>query len=224
MSISEHVSTIRNLVKQYNQSLAPYSDSFLYSNFASAASLLQTRTYEKGSRQSWWNTKSFCIKMIEDVSHPCPECINVGCKVLKSVVKIPKPLQLKNRDLIRVSTLDGRELHLIQPYERDAKLTDEFFQNVKMATFINDHLIVYAKQKPTTVIVTGHFQDITDWSNINECGTDGEETGNMCYNPLQDDFPLDADLVYPAYQAVLDFLQIPIKLPQDNSNNINNQQ
>ena len=224
MTIAQHVSELRSLVKQYSQSLSPYTDSQLYGLFTQAAAFLTTKTYEKGSRQSWFNSRGFCVKLIEDVSHPCPECASTGCKVLVSTIKIPKVYALKNRELLRVSKLDDTEIHLIQPYERKSKMEDEFFKNVLLGTILNDKLVVYARNKPTTVIVRGHWVDILDWQDIPECGIDGNETGDMCLNPLKESFHIDPDLVYPAYNMVLDQLGLSLKLPQDNSNNANNQQ
>jgi len=222
-SIGNHISNLRTLLKQYSQSSTPYTDSQLFSIFSNAAALVSTRALEKGTNHSFWNTKWYCVKLVEDFSHPCPECYPIGCKVLKSVYKIPRPLQVRNRDLIRVATLDHKELHMIMPYERQAKLTDEFFQNVKMATFVNDHLIVYSRNKPVVVLVSGHFNDITEWAEIPVCDDSGSETGDFCYNPLTDEFPLDSDLVQPAYEECLKLLGFSLKVPHDNTNNSNNQ-
>lgn len=219
-TLSDHISTIRGLMKLYSQPQIPHSDSYLAGLITKVAGWFQARAYEKGSRQSDFHTQWFPIKLVEAKNHGY-SCYP-GCTVLTSQHKIPAPLNLRNRDMIKVSTLDGREMHHITPSERQSKMLDEFFQNQYMFSIINEKITVYSKSKPTVVWVSGIWIDLSAWIDLPACDMDGEYTGSTCIDPKEYKLPIDPDNVVPMYNEVLRMLQIPVTVKEDDINNANN--
>lgn len=219
--VADHISTLRALNRLYSKPNIPFSDSFLAGLIIKVAGWFQARSFEKGGKLSDFDIKSFPVKLSEDTTHGF-SCFP-GCKAMVSLIKIPKPIRTKNRDIIKVSTLDGREMHFVQPSERIAKSQDEFFQNQYMYSIINGKLVVYSKKKPTVVLVSGIWADLSEWMDLPACDDTGEYTGSTCIDPRKYDVPLDNDNVIGMYQEVLRLLQIPIQIKGDDLNNLNNQ-
>lgn len=209
-------------MRLYSQPQVPFTDSYLSSLIVKTAGFLQARAYEKGSKPSDFHWHWFPVKMEEGTSHGL-DCYP-GCQVMTSISKLPTPLNLRNRDMIKVSLLDGREMHYILPTERASKLLDEFFQNQYMFSVINGKVVVYSKKKPVVVWVAGLWSDMSEWMDIPACDPEGEFTGSNCLDPLNFEVPLDPDNVLPMYNEVLRLLQVPVSVKPDDINNASNTQ
>lgn len=222
MQLNDHVSSLRAFYRLYSNNQIPHSDSFLAGLITKVTGWFQARAFEKGGKMSDFSLHYFPVKLIEGTTHGF-DCYP-GCEAMISQIKIPAPIRTKNRDIIKVSTLDNREMHMINPADRIAKQSDEFFQNRYLYSIINDKIVVYSKKKPTVVLVSGIWSDLSQWMDLPACDTNGEYTGDSCINPLEYNVPIDDDNIVPMYMEVLRLLGIVVQAKQDNSNNTNNQQ
>ena len=220
-TIGQHIYMLRGFIKQHSDD-TPYTDEYLYDLFAKAAAVINERKASDFRKRSPWNMSTYCIGLCVALSHDCP-CIPVGCKVLKSVYEIPKPIISRNRDLIWLRTLDYTEIPYVEAEEVFFRQYDLSFRNKLMFSIFNRRVIIWnaaisdVKFKPKVIQVTGLFEDPSKWSAVQYCNNDGEEQGE-CYDVWSDDFPLDANYDMLAYQYVMEALKIPIQLTDDTTN------
>lgn len=223
-TINEHVSAIRGLIKQYTNE-TKFTHDALYFHLTQAAAIVNKRKAEKYEKLSEWNTPTFCIGTEVTDKHPC-ECLeNVGCKMIRTKHKIPRPLMSKKRDLLTVMTLDHKTIPMIKPdmvkaYQLDIIKKDELFYFMQ-----NEYIyIVNGTPKsgvPKALLIKGYWEDISDWSGIKLCDENGNETDDVCFDMDAHEFPMDQDLTYMAYDLVLQKLNIPIQLRSDDTTNSN---
>ena len=220
MLIAEHIAAIRGLIKGYSETDTPYTDQFLYHLFTTAAARLIKQREEKNHKQSDWNTPLYPVALEAGVIHGLG-CIK-GCSILKSKNKIPKPVTARNKDLLKVFTLGMKELHYINPSDGGVVNYDRIYKNQLHYSIVNEYLYIWngdaSNIVPRMVLVSGYFTDPSDWSNVISCDDNGVSTDTPCFNISTSDYPLDDDLAYPAYQLVLQALNITIQLREDRKN------
>ena len=222
-TINQHVSAIRQLLKQYQKDTT-FTNELLYFHLMNAAAIVNVRKAEKYYKLSDWNTPSFCIGTIVTKEHPC-ECINAGCELIRTKYKIPRPLTGKHRDLLTVSTLDNKVIPKIKPEMVDVYMTDEI-KKMSLFYFMLDEYIFIVNGNvtvgsPKALLIKGFWEDISDWVGIKACDKDGKDTDKDCF--IMDDFelPIDRDYVYMAWELTFQFLGIPMKIKSDDLNNLN---
>jgi hypothetical protein len=220
-TIAEHIYTLRGFIKQHSDD-TPYTDQYLYKIFADGAAVINARKARDFNKLSPWNLGTYCLGLCVALSHDCP-CVPVGCKVLKSVFEIPKPLVARNRDTIWLRTLDYTEIPYVPAEEVKYKQYDEIFKDKLMFSIYNRRILVWNAQitpvkfKPKVIQVTGLFEDPTQWAEIQYCNSDGIEQG-ACFNVKEDDFPLDKEYNLLCYEYVMKALSIPLQLNDDKTN------
>lgn len=219
MTIAEHVSALRSLVNQFAEDEAPYSDEFLYHLFKSAANMLSLRKREKTNTIPVWDIRYYCVGMEEGTAHDC-NCIGAGCKVLKTVYDIPKPLQGRYRSYLKILTLGHEEIPYVDPNTVSSVLYDPVRKGKIHYSFLNQRIVLWGTdlKRPKAILIGGYFEDITEWAGKSICDSNGNITSQPCYSVYNDDFPLDGDLVDPAYKIVLDNLRLTLQIPADKIN------
>ena len=95
MKISEVISRVRAL---YNHGAGSddvdLSDRHIYAKLVSARTLLIKREIDKKRQVSDWIVQTInCLELEVALPNECPCAIPPGCTALKSVNKIPKPVQ-----------------------------------------------------------------------------------------------------------------------------------
>jgi len=207
-------------MNRFSETETPFSDEALYHYFNAAALRLVKQKMERNFKTSDWNTKLFCISLVADTIHNC-ECLP-SCTVLKSTTAIPRPLTSRNRDLLKVHTLDHRDIAYMNPSTAYTYQYDEVRENRLSYSIIDDHIVLWNADTtnlvPRAILVSGYFEDISQWSGIEACDDNGEGTGEVCFDIFTSDYPLDNDLVDPAYRMVLEILRVPISIPDDRVN------
>ena len=220
-TINQHISTVRNLIEQFNQD-NNYTDEYLYHLFNSAAATLIQRKAEKFHKLSDWNVKDYCIKLEKQKAHDC-SCAP-GCMTLRTKYKIPRPLMARNRPLLKAYTLDYDEIPLVTTADIRSYKYDTVKSSSLMGILHNQYIYVYGGTtdpvSPKAIIVSSYPKDVTEWTSIQFCNADGIET-TPCFNIDSDDYPLDDDMALLAYEMVLTMLNISFKMPKDDTNNLN---
>jgi hypothetical protein len=208
------------LIKGYSETEAPYSDEYIYHLFTTAAARLIRQREEKNHKQSDWNTPLYAVKLETDTIHGYG-CLP-GCNVLRTKYKIPKPVTARAKDMLKVYTLGMEEIRYINAADNKAIQLDGVYKNKLHYSIINEYVYIWngdtTNVVPRAILISGYFIDPSLWSSVTTCTTDGEETNTPCFDTSVSEYPLDADLAYPAYQMTLDILKLSLQIPDDRTN------
>lgn len=177
--------------------------------------------YEKQNKMYKLSDQSFqyipCIKVEEGHLNDCP-CLNDDCTVLMTC-ELPKILTWRNNILLHVTTIAGETI----PQTSLKKLQYDKYKKVRLSKhswFIhNNRLVVTGDTRLCVISMKGLFEDPMELENIGICNQHGEDLGVPCFNPLEDEFPLEPELVDVMYKLIAEELKLLYGMPQDNENN-----
>jgi hypothetical protein len=224
MTIGQHVAALRGLIRQFSESEVPFSDEFLYHLFRAAANSLTRQKLDKNNKMASWVTDFYCIPTEVGKVHGCG-CIKAGCDVVKSKDPIPKPMRGRYRDYIKVSTIDGESVGYVDALSWKSIQYDLMRKDKLHYSFVNKHIILWnadiKNMRPKAIVVSGYWEDPSEWSSITSCDGNGTSTNQSCFNVYESDYPIDSDLVDSAYSMVLDKLRVPLSIPEDKRNQTN---
>lgn len=220
-TIATHVATIRNLISEHSDD-SKFSDQFLFELFKNASKRLQYQKSKRWEFLSDWNRRRYCIGLEKTKSHNC-DCVLVGCDVLKSIFEIPKPITNRNMDLIKVFDLNGKRIDQVTPQEQMNNLFDpsNILQHRTAFSIVNRHIVIWNNLDYKAIEVEMVADDETEWAGIKFCDSEGVPTEQDCFNILEDDYPIDSELVEPAYRMVLELLNLPLQIQADQTNDAN---
>lgn len=224
MTIASHIAILRALIKQYSDD-SSYEDEFLYRLLNNANAAWLKKKLENNEKISDWNWLTYCIELEAGLSHDC-DCIPVGCKVLKSVYKIPKPLMAKNRLMIKVTTLDGRDIPYTTPEAVKASKYDEVRRKQLAFSIVNGKIVIWNGNPellvPRAIMVKTLSVDPSEWATVNACDPiTGNATDADCFNIYTSEYPMDEDYGSLAYDTVIKQLGFSIQIPENRTNNAN---
>jgi len=219
--VKEYIAQIRSLIKQYSDDTA-FSDIQLYKLVIDAIAIMNEREANKFTKISDWNYKTFCVELCQSVSHVCG-CITVGCKVLKTIYEIPSPISGRNKDLIQVLTLDGRELPQVTEEEIQHRKYDPIFANKLMYSVVNQQLVIWNADVdhvvPRALQIRAVWEDISEWDGKELC-PNGNTT--VCYDIYEEELSIDRKYHFMIYNEILRMLNIQIQLKEDITNDSSN--
>jgi hypothetical protein len=219
-SIAQHISNIRSLIKVYGRNPEGYTDEGLYSLFSvSRAEILSNKLkkFDAIHEDNWFQ---ICIGLEIAKSHNC-DCVpdNLECKILKSKYKLPAVLVGSNMSKLKVRLISGKVVNIVPEdewFRRSKKETQEYFGSI-----VNSYLILWnVPLVLKAILIVGIWSDITQLGTIPNCSDDGTEHG-ACFNPMDMEYPLQDEYARPAYKMVMELLNIPLQLPQDQTNDSN---
>lgn len=223
MTIMQHISAIRNLIKQYSDDSA-FEDEFLFVLLNNANATWLRRKLDNNEKINDWNWPSYCVELEPSLSHDC-ECVPVGCKVLKTKYKIPKPLLSRNRLLLKVYTIDGKEIESTTEEKIKVSKYDEIKNNQLAYSVYNQKIIIWNGNTntivPRAIIIKSLSVDPTEWSTVEACNGNGTPTGDVCFDINSSEFPMDEEYATLVYETVLKLLNITLQVPEDRTNNNN---
>lgn len=219
-AIPEHIYKLRTFIKQHSDD-SIYSDELLYSLLKDARCTLLERENKKFTKDSEFHKQTICMPLIIDSYHDC-ECLpfEVKCKILKSKFALPKVLTGRNKELIRVVTIDSYSQipFILSTDLKNLKYTKTKGKGNKYG-IINNYLTIFNNLQLKVVLIEGIFEDPLELSKISYCDDAGEI--QTCFDLNTTDFPIKSSLNFPMYQICLDILKIPMQLKSDDTNNAN---
>lgn len=208
--IGKHISNIRGMLILYNRTEESYTDEFIFNILCAARTSLIIQE-QKTNKISTQNYSNFCIPLIEVKGELC-DCIpdSISCKVLRSKFKIPKGINSRVGDTIKVSLLSGKNISLVDitRWQYLKQETTDFTVSI-----INDYL--YFWNLPLNIKVVKVFGLFNDLSTLTTCTEEGAEC-----NFLETDFPFAGD-EHLLYKKTIELLQIPATQTQDLTNDSN---
>ena len=214
MTISEHIDTLKMLIKQTSDD-THYTDEFLYKLLLDARALLIYQQLQKKVRISQFNYQTFCIQLTPATYHDCGTCIpDVGCRILKGTQKLPKPLKNKYKDFMRILTITG-DAELIAGTGISSRLLkfSNTMKNQWMYEIVNEKPIVWGVSGLEYILVQAILEDPSDALEL--CTQSGEQ----CFTPETDDFPVASELHEGMYELVMKRLFPSLQIVDDNTNN-----
>ncbi len=218
MTLQHHIYAIKNIIAN-----GPSSDDSPFSERLVAHFLQITRAFlleRKADKYRYISDQTFqsvCMDLELGSFHNCCDVPELDCKVLKSVIKLPRLLNSKWGNFLKVMDLSGNiipEFNITNDKYSQYGLVKS--PNKTLGWFMHDgHIYILNNKVLEKVLVNGLFTNPSEVAEIN-CATG---TATNCNDFGSEDFPIDPDLVDAMYKATLDYLLRSTGLPNDLENN-----
>ena len=200
----------------------------IYSKIKTARAYLLKRELERRKSPhsiSEWNIQTIpCVSMVLVPPHECPCAPPVGCKILRSECKIPKPVQsnITGPYLTDVTSLDGSIIFTATTWTRKKyRAADKYTSNQPDYFIRDEYLYITVNTDLEVISLSGVFEDPDEVENFAE-----ECTCAECKNPkinckaYYDRWVLmDEYLVEPLIQLAMKELLMLGNIPDDTTNN-----
>lgn len=211
MTLKFHVYAIRNLLSKGIASDDTQYSLRLIAHFLNVArALLTEQKADKYNYISEQGFQSLCVKLELGSFHNCCDYPNATCKVLKSVLPLPKFLNARWGDFAKVMTLNGEVLSkgsTTSNYYSQYTITNN---PSKPSWFIHDnHLFVQSNTSLEIILLNCLFDNPIEIEQLNCSATDA----TTCPDYMNTEYPIDPDLIEAAYKKVLDLLAYSMRLP-----------
>ena len=216
-NLLHHVYFIQNIINK-----GVPSDDSRFSNRLISHALKQARSrlvkikLDKQDYISEANYQKLCIPLELHTYHNC-HCItdNQDCQILRSKNVIPKYMVAKWGPAIQPMSLAGVKLSQVSITSNNLDQYSLTAQN-KSGYFIDEnYLYILNNIKLRAVLIKGIWEDPEEVLGYNEQTC--TELDN-CEDILDQDFPIDAELVYPMYQLTMQLLGLSFNMPEDTRN------
>lgn len=209
MNLLHHVYAVKNILAHGSP-----SDDFSFSNRLIAHLLQVSRSrlieqkadkYNFISEQSY---QSLCVDLAKASFHNCCEAPATDCQVLKSTIEIPRFLNTRSGNHLKVMDLEGTT---INEYSlTSSKYSQYSLIGPQVGWFMHDnHLYVINNSFIETVLLNALFDNPQE---INELSCPVDED---CTDFMAQEFPIDSDLVDPMYKMTIQMLVGSMELPKD---------
>lgn len=219
--LREHIYAVKNILERGLASDdSRLSEKLIAFLLKTARSQLIKEKINKYKEVSQLSYQTICVPLELTTYHDC-DCIpeSVGCKILKSTCKIPRDLVSKWGSSLTVLTASGRILDMSSLTQNDLTKYSDTNKNPKIAYFIeNQHIYVLNNTDLKIVLLSAIWEDPEIINTFCKCNN-GKLTEEPCYDPIDDDFPIDAELSRPMRLMVIQELQNMYRIPEDNLNN-----
>lgn len=169
----------------------------IYNKFLTVRARLFYEKSNKKQKISDWNYQTLnCVELIEVPAHQCPCVPPVGCEVLRSKNKLPRPITNMNAHLIKaVTSITGENIYSeITLKEKQYKKGNKYTSN-KPDYFIEDGYLytTHIKGSPRILKVVMLPGDPLEARQFESYCDDCPECVD-CESPLDMDFPIDDEM------------------------------
>lgn len=216
MQIQNIISRVRAL---YNKGTASddsrLSDRHIYAKLCSARSMLIKREINQKRQVSDWIVQTIpCLQLITALPNECPCAPIPGCKILRSKLPIPKPVQSAiGPELEAVTNQNGNKIYsktdwVRRKYKSGAKFTADIADY-----FIKDnYLFIDESNLLEYISISGVFEDPLEVAYADACKA-------PCIDPYREEFPIDEHLTDAVIQmATQELVQVFKAMPSDQEN------
>ena len=170
----------------------------IYNKLVTVRQRLISQRAKKRQKISQFNYQTLnCVELIKALPYECPCLPAVGCKILRTKEKLPKPLTDLSEHLIQsVTSVDGSITYSETTWNAKKYKSGNRFTGNKPDFYIhNGYLYITHSGGPAIVTIVGLFEDVLeaeDYPSI--CDTDCNDC-NDCESPLDKEFSIDGDLI-----------------------------
>ena len=170
----------------------------IYNKFITVRAKLLREVSNKKQKISDWNYQTLnCVELIEIPAHQCPCIPPLGCEILRSKFKLPRPITGLNIHLIKsVTSITGENIYSeVSLKEKEYKKGNKFTSN-KPDYFMEDGylFLTHIKGSPRiikVVLLTGDPLEAKKFESYCEDCVDCTD----CESSLDMEFPLDEDMI-----------------------------
>lgn len=170
----------------------------IYNKLLTVRSKLITNELNKKQKLSQWNYQTLpCVELVLVPPHNCPCIPPIGCNILRTKYRLPEPLMGLSKNTIKtVSTIDRNILINEIAINSIKYQSSNKYTSKKMNYFVEDgYLYITTSSKLEIITITGIFENPLEVENFkNYCNSDCVDC-NKCINYLEEDFPIDLNLV-----------------------------
>ena len=197
MTIAEIIQRVQSLYSKGVQSDdSRLTSRHIYNKMLTVRAKLISQESKKNQKVNQWNYQTLpCVELEKAPIHECPCLPPVGCSILKTKVKLPKPLTNLNNHLIQsVSSLDGSIIYSEVTWnEKKYKSSNKYTSNKPDYFIRNEYLYITHRNGPKVISITGLFEDPLEVEDYPSFCPENDMLD--CISPLDKDFPIDNDMV-----------------------------
>ena len=216
MKIGDIVGDVRTTIKAHSVD-TNFSDEYLYNIIRSYRNQFLKRKYESRNSMSPINWQTICLPLKKTKYHDC-SCISVGCDILKSEKTIPSVVVGRNRPFIKIQTFDGVTIPYITPDRVKTNRYTNILADVPGYFIQNKKIILWNTLQLKAVLISWVLEDPRMLSKYQLCDENGVAYGACSYDPLNEEFPVDEDLIPEIRMSVLRELGVSLQLQEDITN------
>lgn len=158
-----------------------------------------------------------CVEMTTADRAECCD-VSTGCLIVKSVLEIPKAIELHNSTgITRVGPVDKLDLDFSFITYNRAKFAGngKYNKNLIYAFLHNKHIYLVSKNDKvkfiTNINVAGVFENPTDVTPFTNCG------GESCYSS-SDEYPINTWMIPSIQDMVMNKFLNTLRMPKDTTN------
>lgn len=224
MRIGEIIQRVQSLYsKGVNSDDSRLMNRHIYNKLLTIRAKLISQEAKKKQRISQWNYQTIpCVELIKVSGHECPCIPPIGCDILRSKYKLPKPLTGLSGNLIQSVTSIDRTIKIDEISINAIKVQKgNKYTPKKINYFIqNNYLYISTSSKIEVVSIVGLFEDPIEVKNfIGLCDTNCEDC-KKCIDYQEENFYIDNDLVDTMVElSAIELIQIFSQNTEDVTNN-----
>lgn len=200
MKVKELIQRVQSLYsKGVHSDDTRLSKRHIYNKLLTVRSRLVSQEARKKRKISEWNYQTIaCLELEVVPSHLCPCVPPVGCDILRSKVKLPKPLMgLTDNMITYVSTIDRSIEISPTTINRVNRLRGNKYTSRSFSYFIlRGFLYVVAPTNLKMVSIVGLFEDPLEVKKLEDFCLECDSCQD-CADPLEEEFPIDSELIEP---------------------------
>jgi hypothetical protein len=215
--VRSHIDFVRQNLRETSDD-SHFTDEQIYMALLEARGLIMERRLEKNKQFPEELYQTICLELCLDQYVDCGECLPIpdGCYVLKTVAEIPSGMFDGQSEILRVSTLMGKE---IAPLTEDKHRLREYRKTGKNNYYyirMNNKLAIFnvPQNRLKAIKIKGIFEDPAGAELASACaGTDS------CTTVLDASFGTKVADRMAIREEVFKILLRTDKQPEDRSNN-----
>ena len=212
MTIAQHIAKLRMRLVVYGDDQI-FTDEGLYYLLNDARNVILSRRLRDHLHVSDFSYNAFCVNLERTTFHDCDCLPNSDCLVLKSVQELPEPISNRYGMAMMVLTPKGKRLSYINISQLGDLKHTRHKKNVPLWSILDRKLIIFNNLNYKTLIINSIVSDVSELVNFESCDN---ENNNTCFNPEQDEYPVDSDLIEDMYRIVIDSLKPALSVTQSN--------
>lgn len=224
MIIKDIIQRIQSLYSKGVQSDdSRLSDRHIYNKMVTVRSKLISQQHNKKQKINQWNYQVLnCVELIKAEPHECPCIPPMGCEILRTKHKIPKPLTGLNSHLIQsVTNVNGDVIFSEISWESKKYKSSNKYTADKPDYYVrNGYIYITHKTGIKLISITGLFDDPLEAENFPSMCKENCNDCNDCESFLDKEFAIDNDLI----DTLIDICKIELveqfsQMTEDLSNN-----
>lgn len=224
MTVKEIIQRVLNLYSKGTPSDdSRLTDRHVYNKLITVRSRLITQDLNRRRKVSNWNYQILpCVELISVPKHDCPCLPEVGCKILRTKYKLPKPLVNHSHHIIsNVSSVDGSITYSETTFENKKYSSGYKYGKAKQDYYIrNGYLYITYRQGPKIISITGLFEDPAEVESFPSYCSESSVEESDCHSVLDTEFPIEADMIDTLIElSIQELVEIFSQMPEDRSNN-----